>query len=236
MTRYHFVAAAALVLAVALPAPAGWWFGKHKKENPADRLGQLLATVKTDKDEDHRADAAKELRDFDAGQYKEIVPILVDVLQNDQSAAVRAEAVQTLGKLRPVSQEAGWALEDATHDGSIRVRLQARSALLSYRLAGYHSTPRPKDMSAPATQAKSGTIAPPPVVQTTQPSRTARTTSRTKGVVGESAPPPLAPPLTDLDPAPLPPALKTAPLPKGPRPVAPKSNDQGPELSPPPGS
>ncbi|MGE3808992.1 MAG: HEAT repeat domain-containing protein, partial [Gemmataceae bacterium] len=55
----------------------------------------------------------------------------------DPSSSVRIEAIQTLSKLRPVNERAGWALEQATQDSNLRVQWQARSALLQYRMSGY---------------------------------------------------------------------------------------------------
>ena len=133
-----------LLPTLAAPASAGVFFGKKKKQpNPNDRVPELLVTVKTDGDENKRARAAEELRQFDAATHPEVVPILIDVLLNDKKPAVRAEAAQSLGKLRPVSQEAGQALEQAlAKDPSMRVRLQARSALLQYHWSGYRSASR----------------------------------------------------------------------------------------------
>src|SRR5438045_1169020 len=78
-----------------------------------------------------------DLREFARHAFPEIVPALIDVLKHDQKAAVRAEAAQTLGKIRPLSQEAGVALEEAVSDPSWRVRWQARPALRAYRSSGY---------------------------------------------------------------------------------------------------
>ena len=57
----------ALVVSATLvrPAAAGILFGRPAKANPAERVPQLLAIVKTDADERKRESAAKELRDFD---------------------------------------------------------------------------------------------------------------------------------------------------------------------------
>src|SRR4029077_19657794 len=93
-----------------------------------------------DGDEDKRCAAAEELRQYDAEKFPEIIPILVDVLLHDSKASVRAEAAQSLGKLRPINQQAGGALEEAVaHDAAMRVRLQARSSLLLYYMAGYRA-------------------------------------------------------------------------------------------------
>ena len=85
----------------------------HTKPSPAERVPELIVIVKTDKDESKRAAAAEELRQYDPAANPDIVPVLIDVLMNDAKPAVRTEAAETLGKLRPVSQEAGWALEQA---------------------------------------------------------------------------------------------------------------------------
>src|SRR5262249_62419110 len=82
---------------------------KAPKPNPADRVSELIGTLKLDKDENKRASAAEELRQFDPKAHPDVVPILVDTLLNDPKPGVRAEAAHSLGKLRPVSQEAGWA-------------------------------------------------------------------------------------------------------------------------------
>src|SRR5439155_25781395 len=113
--------------ALALPAPAGILFGKKTKPNPAERVPELIVIVKTDKDESKRASAAEELRQYDPAAHGDIVPVLIDVLMNDPKPAVRVEAAESLGKLRPISQEAGWALEQAKEkDSSMRVRAKAR--------------------------------------------------------------------------------------------------------------
>jgi hypothetical protein len=123
------------------PVSAGILFGKKsKKPIPNDRVPELLAIVKTDGDEAKRTAAAEELRNYDPTAYPMIIPTLVDVLLSDQKPNVRAEAAQSLGKLRPVTQQAGMALEKAmSSDSSMRVRLQARSALLQYHWSGYQS-------------------------------------------------------------------------------------------------
>src|SRR5205085_8876672 len=107
-----------------------------------------------DGDENKRARAAEELRQYDPAAFPDIVPVLIDVLVNDKKPAVRAEAAQSLGKLRPVSQQAGQALEYAlTKDPSMRVRLQARSALMQYHWSGYRSASK-KDAPPPPLESK----------------------------------------------------------------------------------
>lgn len=126
---------------LSAPARAGIIFGKKKPPvEPTQRVPELLVQVKSSQDESQRSEAADELRKYDHRQFPDIVPVLIDVLQTDAKPSVRVAALSTLSKLRPVSQEVGLALEGAlAKDGSMRVRLQARSALLHYHLAGYHS-------------------------------------------------------------------------------------------------
>ena len=169
--KCRLILALVLLPALAAPAAAGVFFGKKgKKPNPADRVPELLVTVKTDGDENKRARAAEELRQFDTAAHPEIVPILIDVLLNDKKTAVRAEAAQSLGKLRPVSQEAGQALEQAlAKDPSMRVRLQARSALLQYHWSGYRSAskkdaPPPFESKEPPLAEPGPSLAPPPTM------------------------------------------------------------------------
>ncbi len=107
----------ALVL-LPLSAPAGFLFGKKAtKPDPATRVPELIVIVKTDGDEGKRAAAAEELRQYDPTAQPDIVPVLVDVLMHDAKPSVRSEAAASLGKLRPVNPQAGWALEQAVaHD------------------------------------------------------------------------------------------------------------------------
>src|SRR5207237_7849205 len=93
---------------------AGIFFKKTPKADPVQRVPQLLYTVKTEPDEAKRAAAAAELREYDATMFPDIVPILADVLRTDGAQGVRLEAVQSLGKIRPVSAMAGEALEAAS--------------------------------------------------------------------------------------------------------------------------
>ncbi len=126
-----------IVPALATPAPAQL-FSQKSRPDPNLRVPELLYIVKMDKDERKRSTAAQDLRDFDIKSFPEIVPILVDVLQNDKHWSVRLEAAQSLGKIRPISQVAGQALERASsQDASLRVRMQAWTSLRLYHLAGY---------------------------------------------------------------------------------------------------
>lgn len=141
--KCRFLLVLFLLVGITGPAAAGIFGKKPAKPDPKVRVGELVVIVKTDKDESKRAAAAEELREYDPKAYPEILPILIDVLMNDPKPGVRTEAAQSIGKLRPVTPEAGWALEQAAaKDSSMRVRWQAKSSLLQYHWAGYRS---PKD-------------------------------------------------------------------------------------------
>jgi len=124
---------AALVLATA--ADAGI-FSKKDKPAPAVQVVDLIRTLQNAPDPGKRADAAEELRQFDAASFPEIVPALIFALQNDSNSGVRKQAAESLGKIKPTSQEALQALEQAEkQDKSMLVRWRARTAQLGYRVA-----------------------------------------------------------------------------------------------------
>ena len=120
---------------------AGIIFGRKKdKIDPKTRVPELIATLEERPDADRRTHAAEELRNYDPMAFPDIVPALVSALQSDAKSGVRIEAAQSLGKLRPVNQTAGEALERAVStDPAMRVRLQARSTLMQYHWAGYRN-------------------------------------------------------------------------------------------------
>jgi hypothetical protein len=151
----------AAVFAVwANPLQAQLIFSKKPKVNPSQRVPELILIVKTDKDDRKRASAAEELREYDVKVFAEIVPVLADILQHDKKAQVRAEALTSLARIRPVSSMAGQALEKAAaKDEAWRLRLQAKTALARYYLSGY---------SSKKSDAKSASNKKPPV-QTEEP-------------------------------------------------------------------
>jgi hypothetical protein len=151
-----------VVSVLAWPASAGIFFHRQPKPKPEVRVPELLVIVKSDKDDRKRASAAAELRQYDLKLFPDIVPILVDVVHNDARAGVRYEAAVSLSRLRPVSQEAGMALEyAAAHDAAFYVRMQARTSLVYYRLSGYHT---PKQME-PARGKKGANKGEPPLAE-----------------------------------------------------------------------
>src|SRR5262245_49214044 len=123
------------------------------------------------------------------------MPALIEALQRDTSSSVRAEAAGSIGKLRPISQQAGYVLEQALEgDNSMRVRMSARTALWQYYLVGYRSAKQPEPpanqtgepplaapggpvpMPAPAAMAR--TQPPPAARQPTRPGPAPKTPGR----------------------------------------------------------
>lgn len=237
MDRRYLLFVVPVVLCTLLsnqPAAAGIFFTKKTKPTPAERVPELIKTLRSDGDEHKRCAAAEELRQYDPAQFPEMIPALIDALMNDSKPAVRADAAQTLGKLRPVNQVAGAALEQASaKDASMRVRLQARSSLLQYRWAGY--SPKPKE--EPAAQSKEPPLAPeaPPPAQPVQ-SRLVPVPATVPVPSGGPKPLPLGPAGQTSSPVPV-----KAPVQAGTVPAAPVSlnkppkpvEEQGPELTPP---
>lgn len=225
-----------LLLAPILAAPvsAGIFFNKKPdKPNPVEHVPELLKVVQTDGDEDKRIAAAEELRDYDAAQFQDIVPALIDVLLNDKKPGVRAEAAISLGKIRPVSDPVGMALEQSlAKDTSMRVRWQARSVLLQYRWSGWKEpepkkdpTPTAKPKDPPPTQSKEPPLAPatPPMspTQSKEPPR----------LIPQPSAGPVLPPAPVAVPV-NPPAATLLPAKPA---VTPPAPEQGPDLGPPPG-
>jgi hypothetical protein len=226
--RWRTFLVVALLLSVAGTSPAGLFFGKKKqKPAPNERVPELITIIRTDGDENKRQDAVEEVRQYDPAAFPAIVPTLVEALRMDKKPAVRAEAAQSLSKLRPVSPEVGQALEQAVHsDPSVRVRLQARSALLHYHWAGYHSG---KDVPPPEAIAKDPPGTPPAISTSAKPPARFPLAPAPTPIRPTTQEPPLAP-LPPPAPMPIKP-IAPAKLPAGP-PSAPPS--EGPDLGAPP--
>jgi hypothetical protein len=154
-----------LLVTLPLPATAGIIFGKKApKTTPQERVPELIKILQTDGDENKRAEAVEELRQYDPAQFPEIVPALIEALLGDKKPGVRSEAAHSLGKIRPVSQAVGQALESVlANDSAMRVRMSARSALLSYQWAGYRNNNNAKKDEPPTT--KEPPLAPPPMTK-----------------------------------------------------------------------
>jgi hypothetical protein len=201
MTRHIYVLALILPLALVSSSLAGSLFGKSGKNNPPERVPQLLADLKND-DERKRETAVKELRQFDAAAFPAIVPALVEVLEKDAKVSVRIEAADSLAKLRPASPPVALALEQAmARDPSLRVRLHARRLLMQYRLSGYSSKEKPEEIRAKPVVAEPGSV----------PHKKAPPSPGKHPLIPPETPPP---PLADPEPTPfplrpLPPPVKT---------------------------
>jgi len=112
-------------------------YAGDKKAMTPERVGQLLTILRSDLSEENRTHAADELGKVDGSRYPEIIPLLIETLRTDPKPAVRAEVVDSLAKIRPLTKEAGKALEAAKEDGSFKVRWHARSAAKVYHNAVY---------------------------------------------------------------------------------------------------
>lgn len=129
--------------ATAGDGPLGLGLLKRKpKADPTAKAKQLIATLQSDPDEKKRRAAAEDLRDFDPRNNPDVIPALTSCLQKDPTAAVRIEAAISLGKLKPVSQPAGIAMETAFQaDPDAKVREAVQAALWQYHLNGYRTPP-----------------------------------------------------------------------------------------------
>lgn len=120
------------VLGTAPSAEAGI-FSRKDPGKPAERVMNLLATLRNNPDADQRQEAAGELSEFDGAAYPEIVPALINALQRDSDSGVRRAAASSLGSIKPTSVEVQQALEQASkQDESTWVRMKARMARLGY--------------------------------------------------------------------------------------------------------
>jgi HEAT repeats len=233
LTRLWFVPVAALLWAA--PSQAGI-FKRSPKPDPAIHVPGLIQTLKSSTDEKARAAAASELRDYDAKAFPEVLPTLIEALATDPSSSVRSKAAEAIGKVRPISPEAGYALEQAIDKDKDRwVRLSARTAILQYRLLGFIGggkgemtvqTGEPPLAAATATKgAPGGTIlrptsSPVPVTGPVTPPTGLKTTSPATPAGGQgmaprpqSGEPPLAEPPAPVVPTPVLTSQPRAPAP-----------------------
>src|SRR5262245_6193418 len=86
----------------ATAGPLSLFKKKPSKPDPADHVPALLETLKTDPDEKKREKAAEDLHEFDLKTFPNIITGLIEALGNDSSSSVRKEAVNSIGKLRPI--------------------------------------------------------------------------------------------------------------------------------------
>ena len=88
----------ASLFGLAAPVLAGSLFPwrKTEKVDPKTRVPELIAVLRTEKDEGRRSAAAVELRNYDAAQFPDVVPALITALLTDTRPAVRIDAAQSL--------------------------------------------------------------------------------------------------------------------------------------------
>ena len=146
LRRSLLVAGVVGLVATERPAPAiDFGLGLFKRRTtkvdaPLSKAKQLVETLRSDPDEAKRKDAATELKALDPRTNPEVVPGLVASIQKDPSPAVRIKAVEALGELKPVSEQAGLALEAAAKaDPDAKVREAINAALWQYHLNGYRT-------------------------------------------------------------------------------------------------
>ena len=134
-----------VALVLAAPSQAGL-FRKTSKPDPAVHVPALIQVLKTDKDERARASAASDLHEYDGKVFPDILPALMEALANDPSSSVRREAAESIGKIRPITAQAGYALEQAlANDKSTVVKITVRTALMKYRFLGVIGGPADLD-------------------------------------------------------------------------------------------
>jgi len=170
------------------PAPKKAEAAKPPEANSEDRAGELVRDLRGDPDEKKRATAAAELAKVDFAANPQAGAALIESMQQDPSATVRAASATALGKLRPLTLQAGQALEATVGgDQSPRVRVVARNAFAAYLQAGYRtagkSAPIDPRTNAPAPAPLEAPVAKRP----TKPTRPMATASRS-----QSNEPPLA--------------------------------------------
>lgn len=153
-----FLAVAAVLALAAPPAaavdlPNFGIFRKKTKPESAAKAKSLVTTLQSDPDEKKRVQAAEELRAVDPRTNPDVVPALIGALQKDPSTAVRTEAVESIGKMKPVSPTAAVALETALQsDPDVRVREAIKAALWQYHLNGYRPPPTGGSLATQTTE------------------------------------------------------------------------------------
>ncbi len=126
-----------LLVGIALTgdASAGPFSRKPNKPDPAEQVPALIKTLQADNDEKKRQAAAEELREYDLKTYPAIIESLIEALKNDPSNGVRHEAADSISKMRPITQQAVYAMvQAASKDNSFWVRNAARQHLGYWRV------------------------------------------------------------------------------------------------------
>jgi hypothetical protein len=145
-----------LITLTPLVPAAGFLPPSRKVKTPDDtKISAWISVLLEDPDETKRINAAIELRNIDPKNHPDAIEALMEALKSDKRPSVRAEAANSLGRIRGGQDLAGPVLEEAlANDGSMRVRLQARSALMGLYLSGYRSASGKSIPKAEETQEK----------------------------------------------------------------------------------
>lgn len=201
---------------LALPVE-GSIFSKKPRAKKEGQASNLINTAKNDPDEEKRIAAITEMRDMDAQANAQIIPTLIDLLQNDTRPAVRREAASALSRVRPGTPAAQQALQQAaSKDPSLRVRIQAWSSYKMFQMGG---PPKTKEPQPTTPTVKRPTTDEPPLYDGDE------------AVTAEPRRPPVTPP------APKGPAVRDYSAPAAPTPprkfAPPPVIEEGPILAPP---
>jgi hypothetical protein len=199
-----------LIILGAATTPAGIFKKGSPKPDPEKYVPELIAILKGDKDDGKRLEAVSELRQFDLKTFPDILPALIEALQNDPSTSVRVEAVNALSKVRPITQQIGYALEQAlANDSTVRVRVAARTTLWQFHLLGYRSG---KPAESENNQSKEPPLAAP---------RTSEPMKKSTTILPKIEPQPSPAVVTPVTPKVQPPLLNAAPqIPEKKTPIA----------------
>jgi len=135
MKWIRLVLVVAVLPSLAVPSSAGIFFNrKSRQQNQGDKVQALIQTARSDRSERRREAAVEELREYDPNMYPEIIPLLIEKVQNDPSSDVRQEAAASLGKLRVATPQANMALQQAqSNDSSRSVRKEAKKWLANIK-------------------------------------------------------------------------------------------------------
>jgi HEAT repeats len=218
-------------------------FKRTPKPNPNVRVPELIDTLESDSDARKRESAAEELRDYDSKTFPQILPALIEALKKDNNASVRHEAVVTIGKIRPITQQAVFALDQAAqNDASFKVRVSADRFLGLFIILGHRPGKPPENkniqtdeppLADPLPPLKSNPALIPPLPPA--PMKTSPSGSLPRPPI--PAAPPTSPSGNAPQPAAPPPLPQTSPEGSPPAPPAPKdpgSSPPGPPLMPTP--
>jgi hypothetical protein len=244
----------------SLPAQGAGLFGRRQnqpaaaKPNTDDKTVQLIRLLRTDGDERRRTLAVENLARFDLKQHPQAGFALIEAMSRDSSAMVRRAAAESLGKMRPMTQQVAQALEQVSiADSASEVRASASQALQAFVEAGYKpmkrgeapaataagKAPRPQPLPSRLLLPNETTEPPLAEVNSAKPTETAKVAVPAPARPSTTTPniPRVNPPLTTEEPKTAVPSVKpvfpkkTSPTPEKPTPA--KPNDEGPILIPP---